>query len=192
MIETALTKRQASLRTKITVKSLVSLSIVVLTVALPQLAHLAVGAQAGIMLLPMYLPVLLGGCILGWRWGVAAGMLSPLVSFLITSAAGNAMPAAARLPFMMAELAVFALISGMFSNQIERRSWVAFPAVIAAELCGRAFFIASVALFGSGTPFTVSMIWAQIRTGFTGLAIQAVIVPLAVIGIGKLLEREAK
>ena len=53
-------------------------------------------------------------------------------------------------------------------------------------------FIASVALFGSGTPFTVSMIWAQIRTGFIGLAIQAVIVPLAVIGIGKLLEREAK
>ena len=93
---------------------------------------------------------------------------------------------------MMAELAVFALISGMFSKQIERRSWVAFPAVIAAELCGRAFFIASVALFGSGTPFTVSMIWAQIRTGFIGLAIQAVIVPLAVIGIGKLLEREAK
>lgn len=35
MIETALTKRQASLRTKITVKSLVSLSIVVLAVALP-------------------------------------------------------------------------------------------------------------------------------------------------------------
>ena len=67
MIETALTKKQASLRTKITVKSLVSLSIVVLAVALPQLAHLAVGARAGIMLLPMYLPVLLGGCILGWR-----------------------------------------------------------------------------------------------------------------------------
>ena len=134
MIETALTKRQASLRTKITVKSLVSLSIVVLAVALPQLAHLAVGAQAGIMLLPMYLPVLLGGCILGWRWGVAAGMLSPLVSFLITSAAGNAMPAAARLPFMMAELAVFALVSGMFSKQIERRSWVAFPAVIEKQI----------------------------------------------------------
>ena len=192
MIETALTKRQASIRTKITVKSLVAFGIVVLAVALPQLAHLAVGAQAGITLLPMYLPVLLGGCILGWRWGVAAGMLSPLVSFLITSAAGNAMPAAARLPFMMAELAMFALISGMFSKQISKHSWVAFPAVIIAELCGRAFFVASVALFGANTPFTVPMIWEQIQTGFVGLVIQAVIVPIAVISIGKLLEKEAE
>lgn len=192
MIETALTKRQASIRTKITVKSLVAFSIVVLAVVLPQLAHLAVGAQAGITLLPMYLPVLLGGCILGWRWGVAAGILSPLVSFLITSAAGNAMPAAARLPFMMAELAMFALISGMFSKQISKHSWVAFPAVIIAELCGRAFFVASVALFGANTPFTVPMIWKQIQTGFVGLVIQAVIVPIAVISIGKLLEKEAE
>jgi hypothetical protein len=66
----------------------------------------------------MYLPVLLGGCLLGWRWALAVGVLSPVVSFLITSLAGAPMPALPRLPFMMAELAVFALVSGLLPGEL--------------------------------------------------------------------------
>ena len=33
------------------------------------------------------------------------------------------------------------------------------------------------------------MIWGQIKTGFVGLAIQAVLVPLIVIGLGYLLRK---
>ena len=64
MIDSVLVRHNVSLRLKITVKTLVSLAIVALAVLLPQLVHLAAGAQGGMQWLPMYLPVLLGGCLL--------------------------------------------------------------------------------------------------------------------------------
>lgn len=138
----------------------------------------------------MYLPVLIGGCLLGARWGLAVGVMSPLVSFLITSAAGSAMPAAARLPFMMAELAVFAAVSGLFSKKIAANGLWAFPAVISAQVAGRAAFMGLVALTQSVTPFTPAMIWGQIQTGFIGLAVQAVLVPGGVILLRRLLIKD--
>ena len=113
MLENVLARRNASLKIRITVKSLVSIGIVALAVLLPQFVHLVLGQAGGMQWLPMYLPVLLGGCLLGTWWGLGVGIASPLVSFAITSAMGNAMPAAARLPFMAAELAVFAAVSGL-------------------------------------------------------------------------------
>lgn len=190
MLENALERRNYSVKMKITVKMLVSLGVIALAVVLPQAAHLIFGEGAGVTLLPMYLPVLLGGCLLGWKWGVGVGMASPLFSYLVTSAFGAAMPAQARLPFMMAELTVFAVVAGLFSKGIEKKAWLAFPAVITAEVCGRASFLALVAVFASRTPFTVAMIWGQIKTGIVGLAIQAVLVPVVVIALRKLMDKE--
>ena len=138
MLENVLARRNASLKIRITVKSLVSVGIVALAVLLPQFVHLVLGQAGGMQWLPMYLPVLLGGCLLGTWWGLGVGIASPLVSFAITSAMGNAMPAAARLPFMAAELAVFAAVSGLFSRKISENGWMAFPAVLLAAVCGRA------------------------------------------------------
>ena len=123
MIENILARKGISLKIRLTVKSLVSAGIVVLAVMLPQLVHLAAGPSGGMTWLPMYLPVLLGGCLLGKWWGLGVGILSPLVSFAVTSAMGNAMPAAARLPFMTAELAVFAAVSGLFSEKISENGY---------------------------------------------------------------------
>ena len=123
MLENVLEKRNASLKTKISVKSAVSAALIVLAVVLPQIAHLAVGASAGMTLLPMYLPVLMGGLLLGTKWGLIVGILSPAASFCITYLAGAAMPAASRLPFMMAELAVFAAVSGLFGRKIQDESF---------------------------------------------------------------------
>ena len=71
MIERALRAKNVKAGVRLTVKTLVSAAIVVLAVALPQLVHLAAGPQGGMQWLPMYLPVLLGGCLLGggWAWG---------------------------------------------------------------------------------------------------------------------------
>ncbi|HOR22708.1 MAG TPA: hypothetical protein PLY43_08280, partial [Ruminococcus sp.] len=110
MFENALTLRNVSFGRKIAYKSLVSAGIIAMAVILPQLVHLALGQPGGVKWLPMYLPVLIGGCLLGAPWGLAVGILSPLCSFLLTSAMGSPMPMAARLPFMAAELAVFAVI----------------------------------------------------------------------------------
>lgn len=190
MLENVLTRKNYSIKLKITVKSLVSLGIIALAVLLPQLVHLATGQAGGVQWLPMYLPVLLGGCLLGWSWGLGVGILSPLASFLITSAFSNPMPALARLPFMMAELAVFATVSGLFSEKIAENGWMAFPAVLLAQVCGRAIFMLLAVIFQSVTPFTPAVIWSQIQAGLLGMILQSVIVPFLVMGLKKLMDAD--
>lgn len=190
MFENALTMRNVSCGAKITYKAIVSAGLIALAVALPQIVHMALGAPGGVQWLPMYLPVLIGGCLLGTQWGLAVGMLSPLVSFLITSVMGAPMPMAARLPFMVLELAVFAAVSGLFTRKIADNGLWAFPAVILAQLCGRTVFLGAIAVTQSMTGFTVPMIWSQIQNGFVGLALQAVLVPVIIIGLRNILTKD--
>lgn len=192
MIESVLAKHSAKVSTKITVKSLISVGIVALAVLLPQLVHLVAGASGGVQWLPMYLPVLLGGCLLGWKWGLGVGVLSPLVSFAITSLAGNAMPAAGRLPYMMAELAAFAAVSGLFSKRIAANGWMAFPAVLLAQVSGRAVFLALAAIFQGVSALSAAAVWSQIQAGLLGMVLQAVLVPVIVMGLRALLLRDKK
>lgn len=190
MIESVLAKHNAKLGTKITVKSLISVGVVALAVLLPQLVHLIAGASGGVQWLPMYLPVLLGGCLLGWKWGLGVGVLSPLVSFAITSLTGNAMPAASRLPYMMAELAVFAAVSGLFSKKIAENGWMAFPAVLLAQVSGRAVFLALAAIFQGVSALSAAAVWSQIQAGLLGMVLQAVLVPFISMGLRTLLLRD--
>ncbi len=190
MIESVLAKHNAKLGTKITVKSLISVGVVALAVLLPQLVHLVAGASGGVQWLPMYLPVLLGGCLLGWKWGLGVGVLSPLVSFAITSLTGNAMPAASRLPYMMAELAVFAAVSGLFSKKIAENGWMAFPAVLLAQVSGRAVFLALAAIFQGVSALSAAAVWSQIQAGLLGMVLQAVLVPFIAMGLRALLLRD--
>ena len=190
MIENVLVRKNLSLKVKVTVKGLISLGIVALAVVLPQLLHLALGQAGGVQWLPMYAPVLLGGCLLGWMWGLGLGIASPVVSFLITLAFGNPMPVAARLPFMAVELAVFACVSGLFAKRIAENGWMAFPAVLLAQVSGRTVFMLLSLIFQSVTPFTPAVIWAQIQAGLLGMVLQAVIVPFIVMGLKLLLDRD--
>ena len=189
MIENVLVRKNLSLKVKITVKSLISVGIVALAVILPQLVHIALGQAGGVQWLPMYLPVLLGGCLLGWTWGLGIGIASPIVSFLITLAIGNPMPALARLPFMIAELAVFATVSGLFAKSISRNAWMAFPAVLLAQVAGRAVFMLLALIFQSVAPFTPAVVLSQIESGLLGMVFQAVVVPFAVMGLKYVLDR---
>ncbi len=187
MLESALTLKNVQAKNKIAVKTVVSVGLIALAVALPQFVHMALGQPGGVKYLPMYLPVLIGGCLLGARWGLAVGLMSPVVSFAVTSLMGEAMPAAVRLPFMAVELVVFALVSGLWSKKIAQNGLWAFPAVITAQAAGRAVFLASIALFGGNTPFTIEMIRGQIQTGFIGLGIQAIVVPFIIIILRRVL-----
>ena len=189
MIENVLVRKNYSFKAKITVKASIALGVVALAVILPQLLHLALGSSGGVAWLPMYLPVLIGGCLLGWAWGLGVGIMSPIVSFLITLSFGNPMPALARLPFMIAELAVFATVSGLFSKKIAENSWMAFPAVLLAQVSGRTVFMLLVLTFQSVTPFTPAVIWSQIQAGLLGMVLQAVAVPFIIIGLSTLLNK---
>ena len=190
MLESVLVGRKVTVKNKITIKTLTSVGLIALAVILPQIVHLALGKHGGVQLLPMYLPILIGGCLLGSRWAIIVGAMSPVVSFAITSMIGEAMPALPRLPFMVAELAVFAVVSGLFSKHINKNGLWAFPAVILAQLAGRSVFLGLVAIFQNTGLFTVQMIWSQILTGWIGLAIQTTLVPLLIIGLRAILVKD--
>ena len=83
---------------------------VALGVVLPIALHSV--ANAGSIFLPMHIPVLLCGLICGWPYGLACGVLAPILSHLITG-----MPPAAILPGMLFELAVYGLVSGLMMKE---------------------------------------------------------------------------
>lgn len=188
MIDSVLVRKNVGLKLKITIKSLISIGLVALAVALPQIIHLALGQSGGVKWLPMYLPVLIGGCLLGWKWGLGVGILSPMVSFLLTLSFGEPMPALSRLPYMIAELAVFALVTGLFSKKISENSWMAFPAILLAQVSGRTFFLLLSLVFQSVSPLKATVVWTQIQSGLLGVILQAVIVPFAIMGLSRLLK----
>ncbi len=190
MVDSILVNDNLSVGKKIAYKTIISAGIIALAVILPQIVHLVLGQPGGVKWLPMYLPVLLGGCLLGPGYGAAVGFFSPVISHFITSAMGSPMPPAARLPFMTVELVLFGLISGVFSKKITKTPLWAFPAVILAQITGRAVFLGIVALARDLAPFTTEMVWEQIKTGFIGLALQAILVPVIVIVLHKALVKE--
>lgn len=192
MLENVLKRKNLSKRAILTVKGAVTLGIIALAVGLPQLVHLAAGAAGGAKWLPMYLPVLVGGCLLGVWWGLGIGIAAPTVSFLLTAAAGNPMPVATRLPYMIAELAVFGAVSGLFSKAIYKNVWIAFPATLFAIVGGRCVFPALAAIFQTVSPISGAAACQQVQTGLLAAVLQAVIVPAIVIGLKLLLDRDKK
>lgn len=177
--------KRKSLAFRLSVKGAISLFLAVLAVALPQITHLAGGVSAGAVWLPMYAPALLAGCLLGWQWGLGVGILSPVISFGFTSLAlGTAMPGLSRLPYMILELAAFGTVSGLFAKLIQKNPLFAFPAVICAQVSGRAIYLIYNLIAGR----SFAVLWSSIQTGLVGLYLQTVIVPLAVIVLSLLLK----
>ena len=80
-------------------RSMITAVCVALTVVLPMAFHAV--PNAGSVILPMHIPVLLCGLICGWPFGLACGLIGPLLSNLFTG-----MPPMAALPAMLVELAV--------------------------------------------------------------------------------------
>jgi niacin transporter len=77
-------------------------------IVLPQVFHLTGGPTSGATFLPMHIPVLIAGLLLGPAYGLIIGVVTPFLSFLITG-----MPVVARLPFMVVELTVYGLVAGL-------------------------------------------------------------------------------
>ncbi|MDE7300713.1 MAG: hypothetical protein K2N47_00940 [Clostridia bacterium] len=185
MLDLVLKKRSFAFR--MSVKSGVSVLLVVLAVALPQIVHAAGGTAAASVWMPMYAPALLAGCLLGWQWGLGVGIMSPLVSFGFTTLAlGTGMPRAESLPYYVLELAAYGLISGLFAKKIQKNALVAFPAVIAAQVSGRVIYLVYNLI--AGRDFI--SLWSNIQTGLTGLYLQAIVVPLIVIALAYLIKRD--
>lgn len=167
-------------RQKLSVKAQVlgALIALVSAVALPQLLHV-VGAASGMgtalgeTFLPMHLPIILMGLLVGPYAAGAAGLLSPLVSFALTG-----MPTSVMLPFMMIELCAYGICAGALRNA----KLPTILKVLIAMIAGRAVRgIAIVAgFYAFGTAIQPKVIFTSISAGLFGIILQLVIIPLAV------------
>ncbi len=190
MIESILKRKGISFKAKVAIKSAISLFSVVLAVVLPQIVHIVAGSKGGVTWLPMYLPVLIGGCLLGMRCGLAVGILSPLCSFLLTSLTGTPMPAPVRLPYMMAELSVMAAVCGLFSKKINVNALWSFVAIAVAFVSGRGAFMVFATVFSVVSPLSATIVWSQIVSGIWGVLVQTILLPLVIILLSVLLKRK--
>lgn len=171
---------------KLSVKNqtLATIGAVAAAVALPQLFHVmgalsSTGTALGETFLPMHLPIILAGLLAGPFVGAVSGLLSPLVSFALTG-----MPTSAMLPFMMIELCVYGLASGLLRN-------VKMPVIVKVlitQVAGRcvraAAILIAIYVFGN-TAIPVAVIWNSIAAGIFGLALQWALIPLVVYRVEK-------
>lgn len=187
MLDVVLSKKKLSI--KMSVKATISVLLVVMAVALPQIAHAIGGVQAGSLWMPMYMPALLAGILLGWQWGLGVGILSPVVSFGFTSLAlGSAMPNLQRLPYMILEIGAYGLISGLFSTRVQKNPVLAFPVVLGAQVSGRAVYLIYNLIAGRD----FASLWSSVQTSMVGLYAQAILVPAIAIILCMVLKHEQK
>ena len=180
MLDCVLAKRNLSHFKKITLKAVVAALTVAAAVILPMIVHLAYGSIGGGVFMPMYIPVIFGAAFMGKAWGSAIALLSPLVSFAVTSVISNPMPSVQKLPFIMAELLVFALVCGSFSKKIANNVSFTFIAVLLSQIAGRSTLVVLNLAFGS-----VSAALTQVYNGIFALILQLALIPLLMLLIKK-------
>jgi len=143
---------------------------VALGVVLPLGFHLA--GMGGSVFLPMHIPVLLAGFVLGRQSGALVGVITPAVSHLLCG-----MPPASPplLPIMIVELAVYGWTAGFLCHRTK-----ILPALLGAMIAGRlaaggAAYLAGLWL-GFNVPVWVFLTGAVIK-GLPGIALQFVLIP---------------
>ena len=154
---------------------------VTLGVVLPVTLHAI--PNAGSILLPMHIPVLLCGLVCGPVYGLACGILAPLLSSLITS-----MPPMAMLPSMICELAVYGLVAGILIRVIKTRYNIAnlYLSLLGAMLIGRVIYGALNSLIFRAGEYSLQLwLTGAFVTALPGIAIQLVLLPVLVLALQK-------
>lgn len=151
---------------------------VALCVVLPIAFHVI--PNAGSVMLPMHIPVLLCGLICGWQYGLLCGILGPLVSSLVTS-----MPPAAILPGMMVECGMYGCVGGLLMERIRTGSLYAdlYICLPVAMLAGRVISgIVKALILTPGLSFTA---WATASfvTALPGISIQLILIPTLIVAL---------
>lgn len=152
-----------------------------LCVVLPMAFHAI--PNAGGIFLPMHIPVLLGGFLCGWPYGLCCGLLGPALSSALTG-----MPPAAVLPSMACELAAYGLVTGFLFPRVRTRSRSAniYICLISAMLCGRILNgILNALIFQAGRYSMQIWLAAAFTTALPGIVIQLVLIPSLLLVLEK-------
>ncbi len=136
--------------------------------------------EIGDTLLPMHIPVMLCGALCGGWYGLAVGLLTPLLRGMLFTMP----PLYPNACWMAAELATYGFVLGFLYNRLKAKSvGKLYLSLLAAMLSGRIVWgLAKAFLLGlSGKGFTAA---AFITGGFIdavpGIVLQLILIPLAV------------
>lgn len=154
-----------------------------LSVLTPMTAHYFGGPTAGRIFLPMQFFVLAAGLLLGWRAGLAVGILTPLISYSVSG-----MPLLPVLPFVVIELASYGFFAGLLREPLELNIWLS---LIGAMMAGRVFLWLGILLWPTKLIASQYVIGA-VSAGWPGILLQLALVPLAVKIIGEFLQDEKR
>lgn len=135
----------------------------------------------GTVLLPMHIPVLLCGYICGSRWGLAAGVLTPVLSSLLTGMP----PFFPVLPMMVGELGLYGWFSGFSFRKLKWPVLLSLPVTMILGRIVSGIIFAAVTLPESPAAVAAS-VWTSLVTGVPGIIIQLILIPVLVTAVDKL------
>ena len=125
---------------------------------LPQVFHLI--PQGGIIFSPLSLVIMAGAYKFGWKTGLLAALVSPLVNHLITG-----MPAWEVLPVMTFKLAALAIVAGLIA---QRYQVVSLLILVSIVIMTKAIGIVGELAITGGIDATI----ADLTLGWPGLMLQ--------------------
>ena len=135
---------------------------------------------------PLHFPALLCGLVCGPLYGLACGILNPILCSLLTG-----MPPAARLGYMIPEIACYGLFAGLIFFAIRKKSSEntmrdLYIALVSALLIGKAVGGVFRALMFTGGTYTVKL-WATtfFVESLPGIVVQLITIPLVYMALKK-------
>lgn len=140
--------------------------------------------NVGRMLLPLHLPVLIGGMICGPYWGLALGGILPILRSLVFGMPPM-MPTALCMAF---ELAAYGFFTGFLREKLPKTMPMLFVSLIVSMLLGRIVWgLASIVFYGfAAKTFTWQLFMAgAFINAIPGILLQLVIVPPVVVAVEK-------
>ncbi|MBO4827618.1 MAG: ECF transporter S component [Prevotella sp.] len=131
---------------------------VVCNMVLPQLFHLI--PQGGIIFAPLSLVILAGAYKFGWKVGLLAALLSPLVNHYVFG-----LPQWSVMPVMTLKLAVLAIVAGLAAQYFKK---VSLPIILGVVLVSMAIGCLGELLLTGSIQATI----ADFTIGWPGILLQ--------------------
>ena len=149
-------------------------------VALPRIFHILAGSSAGSIFLPMHIAVLIAALTFGVFSGSIVAGTSIIFSYLLTG-----MPNLSRLPYMLIELVIYAILLGLLNKKFNKYISLISTIILGRVIYSGVLFVA-INIFGFST-YGLSVM-DSIKAGLPGIAIQILFVPF----IAKVIEKGIK
>ena len=130
---------------------------------------------SGTIFSPMHLPVMLGGFLLGPVYGAAIGIITPVLSSILTGMP----PLMPVMPMMALELLGYGFMSGLLFSKTKKIYVSLIVSIIFGRLCSMlAAFILSLTVAPQISP--IPYVLSGVINGLPAIVIQLVLIPILV------------